>query len=57
MTTLTRSNRPLRRMANATGVSNHPVMGVLGLIIVALGIVGIVSILPDVMRYLRLRNM
>lgn len=59
MATLTRPNRLLRHFSDDSNsrVRRHPVLGVLGLVVVVLGIIGFVSFLPDIFRYVRMKTM
>lgn len=61
MATLTHPNRLLRHFSDDSSsrhrMSRHPILGTLGLLIVVLGIIGFVSILPDIYRYARMKTM
>ena len=59
MAMLTRPNRLLRHFSDDSGskMRSHPILGTLGLLVVVLGIIGFVSILPDIYRYARMKTM
>jgi len=59
MATLTRPNRLLRHFSDdsSSRMRRHPILGTLGLLVVVLGIIGFVSILPDIYRYARMKTM
>ncbi len=59
MATMMRPNRLLSHFSDNKGahMRRHPILGTLGLLVIVLGVIGLVSILPDIYRYARMKTM